>query len=224
VLILLIGVAMSDFVKKCFFLGVFGFCISILSLFKLNFMLGSHKLFFSGVNFILPLIGAFFSLPVTAFLISSLFVFKLLMGFSIVTMGLPTFIAACSWAVSSKILDFLLHVILPLSCMILFIMHPVAGQAFAYSFYWLIPIALYALGNKSTFFRALSATFLAHAVGSIIWLYTVPMTSAQWLSLIPVVAVERLVMTCGMVVLYYGLSWFLNLEFIQTFCIVRIRR
>jgi len=88
--------------------------------------------------------------------------------------------------------------------MILFIMHPVAGQAFAYSFYWLIPIALYALGNKSSFCRALSATFLAHAVGSIIWLYTVSMTSAQWLSLIPVVAVERLVMACGMVVVFYA--------------------
>jgi hypothetical protein len=108
--------------------------------------------------------------------------------------------------------------------MILFIMHPVAGDAFAYSFYWLIPIVIYALSYKSTFCRALSATFLAHAVGSIIWLYTVPMTSAQWLSLIPVVAVERLVMACGMTVLYYVLNWVLKFEFIRTLCLVRLPR
>jgi len=108
--------------------------------------------------------------------------------------------------------------------MILFIAHPVASKAFAYSFYWLIPVVLYVLNYKNTFCKALTATFLAHAVGSIIWLYTVPMTSTQWLALIPVVAVERLVMACGMVVLYQVLVRFFNLEFVRTLCADRIRR
>lgn len=203
-LIFLIGAVMSDFIKKCLFLSMFGFCISILSLFKLNFMLGSHKFFFSGINFILPVIGAFFSLPISLLLISALFILKLSIGFGVLTMGLPTLVATSSFAAKSRKLDFLPHVILPLSCMILFVMHPVAINAFAYSFYWLIPVVIYVLNYKNIFCRALSATFLAHAVGSIIWLYTVPMTSEQWLALIPVVAVERLVMTCGMVAVFYA--------------------
>ena len=215
---------MSDFIKKCLMLSIFGFCISILSLFKLSFLLGSHKFFFSGINFILPVIGAFFSLPISLLLISALFIFKLSVGFGVLTMGLPTLVAASSFAAKSKKLDFLLHVVLPLSCMILFIAHPVASKAFAYSFYWLIPVVLYVLNYKNTFCKALTATFLAHAVGSIIWLYTVPMTSTQWLALIPVVAVERLVMACGMVVLYQVLVRFFNLEFVRTLCADRIRR
>lgn len=215
---------MSDFLKKCLMLSVFGFCISFLSLFKLSFLLGSHKFFFSGINFILPVIGAFFSLPVSLLLISALFIFKFSVGFGVLTMGLPTLAAASSFAAKSKKLDFLLHVILPLLCMILFIAHPVAGSAFMYSFYWLIPVVLYVFNYKNMFCKALTATFLAHAVGSIIWLYTVPMTSVQWLALIPVVAVERLVMASSMVVLYQVLVRFFNLEFVRTLCADRIRR
>lgn len=212
---------MSDFLKKCLMLSVFGFCISFLSLFKLSFLLGSHKFFFSGINFILPVIGAFFSLPVSLLLISALFIFKFSVGYGILTMGLPTLIAASSFAVKSKKLDFLLHVVLPLSCMILFIAHSVACDAFVYSFYWLIPVILYVLSYKNTFCKSLTATFLAHAVGSIIWLYTVPMTSAQWLALIPVVAVERLVMASSMVVLYQIFVRFFNFEFIRILYTVR---
>lgn len=212
---------MSDFLKKCLMLSVFGFCISLLSLFKLSFLLGSHKFFFSGINFILPVIGAFFSLPVSLLLISALFIFKFSVGFGILTMGLPTLAATSSFAAKSKKLDFLLHVVLPLACMILFVVHPVASKAFAYSFYWLIPVALYVFNCKNMFCKSLAATFLAHAVGSIIWLYTVPMTSAQWLALIPVVAVERLVMASSMVVLCQVLVRFFNFEFIRTLFTVR---
>ncbi len=47
--------------------------------------------------------------------------------------------------------------------------------------------------------HALASTFIAHAVGSVIWLYTVPMVASAWLALIPIVACERLLYTAGIV-------------------------
>src|SRR2546430_1999084 len=56
------------------------------------------------------------------------------------------------------------------------------------------------------FLQALGSAFIAHAVGSVIWLYTVGMTPAAWLGLIPVVFVERMLCAAGMTVAYYGIS------------------
>src|SRR5207237_10360114 len=86
--------------------------------------------------------------------------------------------------------------------MALFIVHPIGSQAFMYSFYWLIPIGLFGLARKTLFLEALGSTFVAHAVGSVIWLYTVPTTAGMWVGLIPIVAVERLLFAMGMVVMY----------------------
>jgi hypothetical protein len=106
-------------------------------------------------------------------------------------------------------LDALLHIALPLTCIILFITNPAGKQAAPYASYWLIPIALWTLRilnltPTNTWFatslNALQSTFIAHAVGSIIWLYVVPMSANQWLALIPVVAIERLLIA-GMSVL-----------------------
>lgn len=83
-----------------------------------------------------------------------------------------------------------------------FIAHPVGSQAFLYSFYWLIPVAIYLMGRNSLFAQALGSTFTAHAVGSVIWLYANPMTPEIWLALIPVVLVERLVFASGIVLVY----------------------
>jgi hypothetical protein len=90
----------------------------------------------------------------------------------------------------------------------LFWVHPIGAQAWPYALYWLIPVVLYCLGNnKNNVYTALGSTFIAHAAGSIIWLYTVPMTSQQWLALIPVVAVERLISTIVMVATYAFISF-----------------
>jgi hypothetical protein len=90
--------------------------------------------------------------------------------------------------------------------MILFVMHPVGGQAFVYSLYWLIPVALYFIPHRSLFLTGLGSTFIAHAVGSVIWCYTVPMTAGMWMALMPVVFCERLLFALGMVVMHFVLS------------------
>ncbi len=45
--------------------------------------------------------------------------------------------------------------------------------------------------------RALQSTFLQHAAGSLIWVSLIPLASEQWLALIPVVAIERLLAVCS---------------------------
>jgi hypothetical protein len=164
---------------------------------------------FSWITFILPLIGAFFSLPVSIFLICLLFVSKALLGFGVMTMGLPTMVAALSWSEKmqkNRLIKFALNALLPVLCIILFVTHPVASKAFAYSFYWFIPVVIYFLKTRTNFGVALSSTFLAHAVGSIIWLYSVPVTYEKWIALIPVVAAERLIMASAMALVFYALN------------------
>ena len=76
-----------------------------------------------------------------------------------------------------------------------------------YTLYWFIPIAISLMASKHPFLRALRGTFIAHAVGSVIWIYTVPMAAEQWLALIPVVALERSTFALGATLLYYLIAY-----------------
>ena len=115
----------------------------VISLFKVSFLWGSQSCFFSGISFVLPLIGAFFSLPVSVFLISLFFIFKIFTFKALLIIGLPTLIAAICFNVSlkrekSKLIkfgEFSLKVLLPLLCVFLFVTNPVGKGAFIYSFY-----------------------------------------------------------------------------------------
>lgn len=101
----------------------------------------------------------------------------------------------------------LLLALVPISCIALFCMHSVGSQAWAYSLFWLIPIAALTLPHKSLLFHMLGSTFIAHAVGSVRWLYCMPeITADAWLALIPIVMIERLLFASGMYLVYYGLT------------------
>ena len=89
-------------------------------------------------------------------------------------------------------------------------LHPVGGQAWLYSMLWVIPVAMYLMGSTYLFAQSLSATFVAHAVGSVLWLYAVPMTPQIWLGLIPVVLLERLAIAGGMTVLHIAYQYILS--------------
>lgn len=179
--------------------------IKLAALFKVSFIIGTYTGFFSGTSIALPLLGSCLGMMgISAAVLTSL------MGQGI-TMGIPSahylayyipglFSSAC-WAHPS---NSIIRLWVPLTCMVLFVIHPVGMGAFPYALYWLIPIALYLKQSSSLFAQALSSTFIAHAVGSVIWLYALPMSSAAWLALIPIVAVERLCFAVGMVVVYQG--------------------
>jgi hypothetical protein len=200
-----------------FFLG----SLFVRKLLNLTRFFGPSKLLF-----ISPLLGAFFTPLQTCVSLGTLALCKFLFISFPVTLGIPTFFATLSWSVSSnqnslitRITDLCVHVILPITCMLLFIAHPVGQNAFVYSFYWLIPPVFFMIKefrskkrketvstNFTVVMTALQSTFIAHAVGSIIWLYTVPTTAHYWIALMPVVAVERLVSAASMTLLYLAIS------------------
>lgn len=184
------------------------YCLSFkcLSLVKVSFMLGSQMIWFSGVNSILPLSGAFGGImgASVVFLMRQLMhlVFFKTVSLSFLALCIPGFCASLYWSSNT----IFIRLLLPIVCMILFVMHPVGGQAFVYSLYWLIPVALYFIPHRSLFLTGLGSTFIAHAVGSVIWCYTVPMTAGMWMALMPVVFCERLLFALGMVVMHFVLS------------------
>lgn len=107
-----------------------------------------------------------------------------------------------------------LWALVPGCCMALFISNPVGSQAWIYSLYWLIPAIIALLPVRTAFLSALGSTFTTHAIGSVLFLFCTPMTSAFWLALIPVVFFERLCFALGITALYYlvtsfkqGASW-----------------
>jgi hypothetical protein len=83
-----------------------------------------------------------------------------------------------------------LSLIVPLAAMAAFWLHPVGQQAWAYALYWLVPVIVKFLPERLVL-RSLGSTFTAHAVGSVLFLYTIPTAPALWLALIPIVALER---------------------------------
>lgn len=186
-------------------------CVKVASFYKLSFIVGSFSAFFSLSGLALPLAGAFSNGVLTASCASLALValrvalhgFSWWTGFHTLAFVLPGFCAALYWASRSAYIRFAL----PVACMVLFVVHPVGRQAFVYSLFWLLPIGVYFYEQRCVFMTALASTLVAHAVGSVIWLYSVPMTSNQWLALIPMVAVERLCYAAGMMVLYYTVSF-----------------
>lgn len=184
----------------------FAALVKISGLVKISFLFGSLMIWFSGANSVVPLAGAFGGVfgAALVFLMRQLvhLVFFKTISLSFLAFCVPGFCASLYWATN----HFLVRVGLPLLCMVLFIAHPVGGQAFVYSLYWLIPVALFFFPQRSLFFQALGSTFVAHAVGSVIWCYTVSMTAGMWMALMPIVIVERVLFALGMVVAHWALT------------------
>ncbi|MDP3964707.1 MAG: hypothetical protein Q8Q20_03575 [bacterium] len=80
-----------------------------------------------------------------------------------------------------------------------FNLHPIGRSAWVYSMFWLIPIIMHFLRDKSLMARALGTTFTAHAVGGALWVWVFGLSKEIWLGLIPVVMIERTLMALGIV-------------------------
>ena len=95
--------------------------------------------------------------------------------------------------------------LIPVACMALFIMHPEGRGAWFYSLYWLIPLAT-VFSKKSLVMNSLGATFSAHALGSVAFLYSFNLPSEVWIALIPIVFLERMLFTAGIALSYVTLN------------------
>lgn len=179
-------------------------------LFKLSFILGSKAAFFSFNQALAPSIG-FFASPVVALSVyllraCSALLFLGISPLSALVYHIPSFCAALYLSSTSKSWK----IVLPLICMITFVMHPVGSQASVYALYWLIPITIALVPTRSIYLQALGSTFTAHAVGSVLWLFTHNLTAYQWQALIGIVWAERLLFAGCITACYYGITYAQN--------------
>ncbi len=161
---------------------------------KFNLPIGGQSATFCLFVVLLPMIVYFF--PSKLYLGAGLWFLTHLLHPLPLTVGIPTLLAALSWKVSHKkdLFNSSLHLFFPLMAIALFILSPNGKEAWLYTLYWLIPV-LCCFGRNNLFKRSLQSTFTAHAAGSVMWVYLTPLSSQQWLALIPVVAIERLIAT-----------------------------
>ncbi len=193
-----------------YFLSHFISCgISLLIAFlPFTMIFGSKFAWFSCASMVIPALGSQYSLVYVIFYIftKSLYFFSSPKFF--ILKRLPLLCA--TWALRSP--NYITSILVPFGAMILFVVHPVGCDAWIYSCYWLIPMIIYFKNPFDMIGRVVSASFIAHAVGSVVFLYSsVDLTSNFWIGLIPCVAAERITIAFG---IYLSVRMF---EFIQSY-------
>lgn len=204
----------KDLKKKIFF--VLGFFALVLIGKNINFsaVIGADSQFFTLFQFFGPVAGGFLgplfgAISVFFAQLGDLLIFGKEVQLLTLLRFLPMLLAVYYFGSKKKSLK----LIVPLLCIILFIAHPTGNQAWIYSMFWLIPILGVILPKKvpgKLLFRSFGATFTAHAVGSVIWLYTVPMAAEAWIGLIPITAYERFLFGAGIAVSFVVLNTVLD--------------
>jgi hypothetical protein len=194
--------------KGVLFLGLFVALAAVASQMNFSQILGSPNQAFTFFQFLGPIAGGFLGAGagvltvLLAQIVSFIWAGKSFELLNILRLA-PMLFAAFYFAKYGK--GKLVQAAVPLVCMALFMLHPVGAQAWYYSLYWAIPAIVMLLPEK-LFLRSLGATFSAHAIGGIIWLYLLPTTPAFWMALIPIVAFERLMFAAGISISYLAFN------------------
>lgn len=92
--------------------------------------------------------------------------------------------------------------LIPLASIVSWNLNPVGRSVWYYSIFWTIPVLVYPVVSKSLAARSLASTFTAHSVGGAVWIWAFSLPAAAWQGLIPIVALERLIMTLGICASY----------------------
>ena len=114
---------------------------------------------------------------------------------------LPMLFAALYFARKGKF-----NLVIPILAIIAFVIHPIGRSVWYFALFWLIPIVAYFLRDRFLLARALGATFTAHAVGGALWIWVFALPAPVWISLIPVVAMERIFFALGICVSFVLLN------------------
>lgn len=96
--------------------------------------------------------------------------------------------------------------IVPALSIVVFNLHPVGRTVWFYSLFWLIPFLVWPFRERFLVLRSLGATFTAHAVGGAIWIWVFNLPANVWVSLIPVVILERSIFALGIAASYILLN------------------
>lgn len=168
-------------------------------------LLGSNVKF-TLFDFLAPTAGAFLGTPVGIVSVFLMQAINLLIhgidkiGVASIIRLFPTLFAVSYFAKKR-----MSNVFIPLLAMVLFNLHPIGRSAWQYSLFWLIPIGAHFF-RKNLFARSLGATFTAHAVGGVLWVWVFGLTRAMWFALIPQVIIERLAFACGISIAYVAFT------------------
>lgn len=193
-----------------YFLALFALLVLVGRSVNFSKIVGSENQFFTLYQFFGPVAGRFLG---TTFGIASVLVAEIAQlvitgkEWSIINLLKLTPMVFAAYYFGSK--KRITSSIIPGVCMLLFWLHPTGREAWPYALYWLIPIIGRILPNKTKLrliAQSFGATFTAHAVGSVLFLYTIPMSSAEWLALIPVVALERFFFGSGIALSYVAIN------------------
>ena len=201
--------------KRLMFIALFAAFAFITQRINFSALVGADNQFFTVFQFFGPIAGAFLG-PIVGviavFLAEAadfLVVGKELTLINIARL-LPMLFATYFFAtINKEDRSKIFKIAVPLAAIALFVLHPVGGQVWFFALYWTIPIIAVLLPKKyssSVAARSLGATFTAHAVGGALWIWTIPMTAAQWVGLIPVVAYERALFAAGIAASYIAVN------------------
>jgi hypothetical protein len=192
----------SSSFKKIVFLALFTLLAFVALNLNFSQLVGSTAKYFTFFQFFGPIAGAFMG-PVAgaatvllAQAIDFAFTGRAIDPVNVLRL-LPMVFAAVYFAVFLRKGSLAkASVAIPLICIAVFLLNPVGREAWYYALFWLIPL-MAKVFSKRLFLRSLGATFTAHAIGSAVWAWTVPMTAEQWTMLIPITATERILFAIG---------------------------
>lgn len=166
---------------------------------------------FTLYDFIAPSIGAFTTtIPGIFAVLLTQMINIVLHGTGSVTLGSIIRLFPVLFAVFYFSKKRLVNLLIPLIAIVGFNLNPIGRSAWQYSLLWLIPIAAH-FYRKNLFVRSLGATFTAHAVGGLLWVWAFGLSKTIWLALIPQTLIERTLMAVGISVSFVVISNILSL-------------
>jgi len=202
--------------RGAIFLALFAVLTLIGTQFNFSAIIGADNQFFTLYQFFGPVAGGFLGsiggviAVATAEIIGFVFSGKELNLINILRLTPMLFAAYYFSKNKDRMFKDKLGIIIPTAAMVAFWMHPVGAQAWEYALLWTIPMLSKMLPDR-LILRSLGATFTAHAVGSVMFIYFISaMTPAVWLALIPIAMFERSVFAVGISVSYIAFASVLN--------------
>lgn len=112
---------------------------------------------------------------------------------------IPSLVA--SWTFNQN--NVLVRLSVPLVAFLIFNGYWWGSIAMVYSLLWLLPISLVMLQVNTLLARSLIASFNAHAMGTLIWLWIDALPAEMWFALTPLAFMERLLIAGGIMALSY---------------------
>lgn len=195
---------MKDLNKKLVFFVLFTFLGFVFLQIPFNKVVGSN-VSFTLFDFFAPIAGAFLGpiygiLSVLSVQIINNLIKDTPWTTSVIIRLFPTLFAVYYFATIARKDTKPWVLAVPVLSIMAFIAHPIGRQVPHYALmFWIIPLVAYKF-KSNLWMKSLGATFTAHSVGGMMWIWAFNLPAAVWNSLIPIVISERLLFATGIAV------------------------